>query len=151
MISFYLKYAGGNIFINAIASCVSETIGTFAVGIVQRYLGTKHSFFVCFGMAFLISFPLLFLHYEIATAICVFGAKFFVEAAFMLAYYVNSEIFPPLFVPFSFSVCIFCAKAFTIAAPQIAEIKPRQIPVIIFLVMSGVATLAALILRKRKE
>ena len=36
----------------------------------------------------------------------------------------------------------------TIAAPQIAEVKPRQVPVIIFMVFSGVSTLAALFLRK---
>ena len=36
----------------------------------------------------------------------------------------------------------------TIAAPQIAEVKPRQVPVIIFMAFSGISTVAALFLRK---
>jgi len=69
----------------------------------------------------------------------------------LIVYYVNSEIFPPLFVPFSFSVCGLVSRAATVAAPQVAEIKPRQVPVIVFLVLSGVAMLSALLLRKSKK
>ena len=36
MISFYLKYVGGNIFINTLSSTVSECIGNFAAGGIQR-------------------------------------------------------------------------------------------------------------------
>ena len=36
MISFYLKYVGGNIFINTLSSTISECIGNFAAGGIQR-------------------------------------------------------------------------------------------------------------------
>ena len=57
----------------------------------------------------------------------------------MLAFNVNTEIFPPLFVPFAFSVTTFVSKAATIGAPQVAELTPRQIPIIVLIALSGVA------------
>jgi Na+/melibiose symporter-like transporter len=148
MISFYMKYVGGNIFINTILSTISESISNFAINPVQKYMGTKISFIICFALAFALAIPLLFVSNSALIACWVFSAKFFVEAAFMLAYYVNSEVFPPLFVPFSFSVWGLVSRIVTIAAPQIAEVKPRQIPIIIFVVLSGAATAGALMLRK---
>lgn len=148
MIGFYMKYVGGNIFINTIASTVSECIGNFAAALLQKYIGTRRSFVVCFGLALAFAAPLIFTNNTILIAVCVFSSKFFVEAAFMLAYFVNSEVFPPLFVPFSFSVCNLFSRIITIAAPQIAEIKPTNVPVMIFCAMSFVATAGALILRK---
>ena len=79
------------------------------------------------------------------------SSKFFVEASFCLVFYVNPEVFPPLFVPFSFSICGFAARVVTIAAPQVAEIKPKQIPIIIFLVLASISTASAIFLRKSKE
>lgn len=43
MIAFYLKYIGGNIFINTIASSISDTIGNVLASVVQKKLGTKRS------------------------------------------------------------------------------------------------------------
>ena len=60
MISFYMKYVGGNIFINTILSTISESISNFAISPVQRYMGTKISFIICFALAFALSIPLLF-------------------------------------------------------------------------------------------
>ena len=150
MISFYLKYVGGNIFINTLSSTVSEWIGNFAAGGIQRWLGTKKGFIIWFAASVVFALPLLFTENEYLIMVSVFSSKFFVEGAFWLAYYVNPEVFPPLFVPFSFSVWGLLARIVTIAAPQIAEVKPRQVPVIIFMVFSGVSTLAALFLRKSK-
>lgn len=132
MVSFYLKYAGGNIFINSILSVVSESISNFVAGAVQKVFGTKWSMLVCFIFALIFAVPLLFVTTPIIIAICVFSSKFFVEGSFMLIYYVNSEVFPPLFVPFAFSISGFGSRVVTIAAPQVAEIRPRQVPIIIF-------------------
>ena len=41
MISFYLKYVGGNIFINTTSSIIAEAIGNFIGGFVWKILGTK--------------------------------------------------------------------------------------------------------------
>ena len=34
------------------------------------------------------------------------------------------------------------------AAPQVAEIKPRQVPLVVFLIVSGVASVSAMLLTK---
>ena len=60
MISFYLKYVGGNIFINTASSTCSEVVGNFAAGFMQRYIGTKKSFVTCFGLSVVFTIPLLF-------------------------------------------------------------------------------------------
>lgn len=148
MIAFYLKYAGGNIFLNTILSCISESSSNFAVSPVQKATSTKISFMLCYGFAFLLALPLLFVSNEGVVAFSVFSSKFFVEGAFMLAFHVNAEIFPPLFVPFSFSACGLVSRIFTVGAPQIAEIKPRQVPIIIFCILSCVAAFSAMMLRK---
>lgn len=46
MISFYMKYVGGNIFINTALSTISEGIGNFAAGGLQKSFGTKRSFVI---------------------------------------------------------------------------------------------------------
>lgn len=44
MVGFYLKYVGGDIFINSLSASYSESVGNFTAGFVQRYVGTKRSF-----------------------------------------------------------------------------------------------------------
>mmetsp|Transcript_20357 Transcript_20357/g.18025 ORF Transcript_20357/g.18025 Transcript_20357/m.18025 type:complete len:121 (+) Transcript_20357:924-1286(+) len=53
MIGFYMKYVGGNIFINIMAATASHTAGNFAAGFIQKYFGTKYAFIICFLSAFI--------------------------------------------------------------------------------------------------
>ena len=73
----------------------------------------------------------------------MFVARLFSEASLSLAYYVGPEFFEPLFVPFSFSMCNFSARFITIAAPQVAEIKPRQVSIIVFVCLCVIGSIAA--------
>ena len=77
-------------------------------------------------------------------------AKFFLEGSFLLVYNINPESFPPLFVPFSLSACSLVARSVSIAAPQVAEVKPKQTPMIIFMVVSALSIVVILFLRKNK-
>ena len=149
MIGFYMKYVGGNIFLNVILSTISENVGNFAALIIQKKFGTRRSFMVSFFGSMVFALPLLFFTQEWLIALCVFTSKFWVESAFMLAFYVNSEVFPPLFVPFSFSMCALFAKTITILAPQVAEL-PKPIPIIVFCILGGLSTFATMFLRKPK-
>lgn len=49
MVNFFMKYVGGNIFINTLLSSISESIGNFAVSPIHKYSNTKVSFMVMFG------------------------------------------------------------------------------------------------------
>jgi len=151
MISFYLKYVEGNIYVNTLAGSLSEIAGNFGSGFIQMWIGSKYSLIVCFGFSLISAVPLLFVTNSIVIAICVFSGKFFIEGGFNIAYFVNPEIFHPLFVSFSFGLCNFVARIFTIFAPQVAEIQPRQTPIIILLVFTFVAGFFTLFLRAKKE
>ena len=82
--------------------------------------------------------------------IWILASKFWIEAAFMLAFYVNSETFQPLLVSFTFSMWTFIAKSFAILSPQVAEMK-RPIPLIVYCTFSGMSALLALMLRLPKK
>ena len=60
------------------------------------------------------------------------------------------EFFEPLFVPFSFSISCFSARFITIVAPQVAEMKPRQVSIIVFIILCGIGSISALFLSKKK-
>jgi len=77
----------------------------------------------------------------------VFASRFGIAASFTLVYYVNQEVFPALFVPFSFTICNFLARLLGIAAPQIAEV-PKPFPILSFIAVSGVAIISIIFLRK---
>ena len=146
-----MKYIGGNIFINFLAATISECAGNFGAGFLQKFFGTKKAFIICYLTALFIFMPLLFSKSTIVVVIVVFICKFFVEGAFLIAYNVNYEVFPSLFVPFSFSVSGFLTYVVTIVSPQIAEIKQRQIPIFIFIIFSGIASTSALFLTHPKK
>ncbi|CAI2363436.1 unnamed protein product [Moneuplotes crassus] len=150
MVGFYIKYVGDNIYINILASTSSEIAGNFAFAFIQKCIGSKKSLIVCFMLSLASAIPLLFVNNSIVIAICVFSGKFFIEGGFTVAYFVNPEIFHPLFVPFSFGLCNFVARIFTIFAPQVAEIKPRQTPVIVLMVLAFLATFLTTFMRKKK-
>lgn len=91
--------------------------------------------------------PLLFLSDGIVIAVCVFVGKFFISGAFAIAYYIGPEIFPALFVPLSFSISNFISRIFTISAPQVAEIRPRQTPIIFLIVLTLIAGFFAFLIK----
>ena len=82
MISFYLKYTGGNIYMNTTSSAVSGFVSNFVAGGIQQHFGTKNALIFCFAISTIFAFPLLFELEEIQIAICVFISRFFNEGAF---------------------------------------------------------------------
>ena len=136
MINFYLKYVGGNIFINVILSTISENIAYNVGSCMQSKFGTRKSFIILFIISIVFSLPLIFWDDVVwVIMVSVFCSRFGIAASFTLIYYVNQEVFPALFVPFSFTVCNFFARMIAIVAPQIAEI-PKPFPVLSFVIIS---------------
>ena len=76
MVGFYMKYIGGNIFLNVMLSTCSENLGNFAALIIQKKLGTRKSFMVSFFGSMLFALPLIFFTQEWIIALCVFSSKF---------------------------------------------------------------------------
>ena len=151
LVSFYLKYAGGNIFINNLAIVVSEVLGNFSGGYIQSSLGTKKAYICLFSCALVLSIPLLYTQNALLIVFSVFCCKFSTEGAFLVAYNSNTELFPTLFVPFAFLSSGIISRLVTILASQVAEVKPEQVPIMIYMVCWLIAMFAALLIRKPQK
>lgn len=66
---------------------------------------------------------------------------------FNLAYLGNMLLFPTSLVASSYGICNLFARAGTIFAPFIAELKPESIAQFIFLIIIGLSLLAAQLIR----
>jgi hypothetical protein len=131
LIGFHLKYIKGNLFFLSIIQTVSDVSATLCSGIMQKLLTTKRTFLISYLMALLFALPLLMrIENNWLIPICIFGSKFGLGVGFNMVYFVNSEIFPTLFVSFAFTIGNIFSRSATILAPEIAELeepKPMQI------------------------
>lgn len=76
MLGFYIKYVGGNIYINTILIAVAEVVSYLIAGYVHHILGTRWSIFVCTVFGLIFGIPLLFNLPVWAITITVFIARF---------------------------------------------------------------------------
>ena len=148
MIGFYMKYIGGNIYLNIIISTLADTIGSVWISFIQKLFGTKQSLMMWYMFACLFIAPLIFKLETIQIAVSVFLAKFFIWGTFMLSYFSAPEMFDPLFVAFAFSLCNIGSRVMSVMAPQIVEIRPRQVPIFVFLFFAGIAFISLIFLKK---
>lgn len=150
MISIYMKYVGGNIFVNVLLSAISEVIAAFSCGYTQQYLGTKYTLLLVFSMSVVCSAPLLWTENMYVIAICVFTGKFFLAGGFIITYYISSDSFPTMFIPFAMSSSNFIGRILTMFAPLVAEVRPRGIPILVLIAISTVAIFSSFTLRSVK-
>lgn len=114
----------GNIFINGIASGLSEIIA-YAIGggYVFKQYGIKWAFCVSF-MISLIGMGSLLIYQgknQYLFGLFIFIGKFGFSSAFNICYLGNAVLFPGSILATSYGICNFLAKVFTIGAPFIAE------------------------------
>jgi hypothetical protein len=143
-----MKYVGGNIFINNILFMLSTNLSCIVAGSLQKMFRTKLTIVISFAMAGMFGIPLIFWpEVTWVIPIAVFGSSFGTAVAFAMVYYINSEIFPPLFVPFAFGAENLIARILTMSAPYLAEVK-KPIPMIINVVISGIAIIVTIVILK---
>ena len=146
-----MKYAGGDIYINIMLITVSELIAYNTGSIIQSKIGTKNTFFLSYISAIIFAVPLIFWDdIEWLVMMSVFLSRFGVAASFTPLYFMNQEIFPIRFVPFSLSVWNFFARTIAIVGPQIAEI-PKPFPVLSFIAVGGIAAISIVFLKTVPE
>ena len=154
MIIFLLKYIPGNIFVNSLASSLSELVATLLGGVLYKYAGIKLSFIICFAVALLGGLFLLFLGVNDVKWIPIFIAlgKGGISASFVIVYVATVELFPVLFAATAMGICNFFARFLTIFAPDVAEMSP-PIPMTIFSILSSIGIVLAffIVVPKKKE
>ena len=76
----------------------------------------------------------------------IFLSRFGIAMSQTLIYFVNQEVFPTMFVSFSFSVCNFVTKVAVIIAPQVAEFS-KPFPTIVYISLCIIAMILSVILK----
>lgn len=139
LLGFYMKYLGGNIFINNILAALSQVLASIISIPIHRSLGTKYSYSVFFILAFLFGLPLYVWNGNgLVVAICIFPCRFGIFSAYSMTYYLNQEIFPIRYVSIAFGISNICARVATIVAPQVAELG-EHVPIVSLLSLIAVA------------
>ena len=152
LLTFYLKYIPGNIFVNTSCSTFASLIGHAASGVVAKKFGIKIAFFVSFILASLGGLLLIFLYNADGLVIGVFVlfAKFGCSFAFNLVYFATPQMFPTAHCGKAFGICNVIARFSTIFSPLIAEL-PDPVPMAFFSAMTIVSAFLPIFLRKVKK
>lgn len=149
IMTFYLKYIPGSVYLNTSLSCIAEIIAYLCSGLVMGFFGVKLSFIISFILAaaggiFLVIF---FSADGALIAVFVLFAKFGISFAFNIAYLATPQMFPTELTSTAFGICNIFARFSTVLSPLIAEL-PDPAPMSIFSISCIAAAFLPLCLRK---
>lgn len=135
LIGFHMKYIKGNLYFLAIVSCISDWVATFISSFIQKLFGTQKTIFYSFIMTIVCAWPLIILpDVKWLIPFWMFLCKFGISVAFSMMYYINTEIFPTLFVSLAFTLGNMFSRGATVLAPEVAELDP-PLPMEIFVLL----------------
>jgi len=139
LITFYMKYVPGNIYVNTTASALSENLAYVVSGILLNKIGIK----LCYVCPLIIAIVGGFLLTSIPAtgwteASFVLIAKFGISWSFNNCYLSTPLLFPAHLRVRVFGICHLLASFVTVLSPLLAEIEPPT-PMIVFTITSGIA------------
>ena len=149
LLTFYLKYIPGSIYVNACLACVADIVGHMISGYIAKVFGVKPAFLIAYIMGTIggIMLVIFFNAEEVLIAVFVLFARCGVAFAFNMVYYATPQMFPTEICSTAFGICNVFARFLTILSPLIAEL-PDPVPMTIFTVVCIVSALLPAFLRK---
>ena len=152
IITFYLKYIPGNIYVNTSLACIAEVIAYLCSGFVMNIFGVKLSFIISYVLAATggILLVIFFNAEGILIAVFVLFAKFGISFAFNLTYLATPQMFPTALCTTAFGICNIFARFSTVLSPLIAEL-PDPAPMSIFSIVCIASAFLPLFLRSIKK
>lgn len=152
IMTFYLKYIPGSVYVNTSLSCCAEIIAYICSGLVMDFFGVKLSFMISFTLAALggILLTIFFSAEGALIAVFVLFAKFGISFAFNIAYLATPQMFPTALCSTAFGICNIFARFSTVLSPLIAEL-PDPVPMSIFSITCIGSALLPLLLRPVKK
>ena len=128
MMGYYLKYIGGNIFLNWTIKGVSQGIAVIFGSTAEKLFNAWIAFSLSFFVACLAGIPFFFMDpqnpsnkYYVMTSVAF--QSFGVISAMTLIYMIHPILFPSLFVGTSMASSNIFARVLSILSSQIAEFK----------------------------
>ena len=152
IITFYLKYIPGNVYVNTSLSCIAEVFAYIGSGLLMNIFGVKLSYICAFILAAVGGILLvIFFNAEGALiAVFILFAKFGISFTFNLSYLAPPQMFPTALCTTAFGICNIFARISTILSPLIAEL-PDPVPMSIFSVICIATAFLPLFLRQVKK
>lgn len=138
LIGFYMKYVGGNIFVNKMSRAFASMVARVAGTLIERFFGLKWAWKISLLIVLIAPIPLFFIKTDeeestttdaIYIMICVFVTSFGISCAFVQAYSTGAKIFPALFLGTALAVSNIFSRVATTLSPMIAEID-KPVPLI---------------------
>jgi len=146
LISYYLIYIPGNIYVNTSIATISELLAQAISGIVYVYVGEKWSFILSFALSALGGVLIGFIPAgEYLVAFFVFVAVFGISFSYNLVYLVTPYLFPTERSSTAFGVCNASAMIFSILSGP-AAVLPGVWPMVFYSATSIFAILGTLFL-----
>lgn len=146
LITFYMKYVPGSIYVNTTASALSENLSYVVSGLLLNVIGIKLCY-VCaliiasVGGFLLAAMPATGLVEASFVLICKFGISW----SFNNCYLSTPLLFPAHLRVRVFGICHLLASFVTVLAPLLAEVQPPT-PMIVFTITSvGILVISMLI------
>ena len=152
LITFFLKYIPGNIYLNTSLACIAELVAYAISGAIMKVFGTKLSFMIAFILAGRggILLNLFFNSSGGVIATFVLFTKFGVSFAFNISYLATPQMFPTALCATAFGVCNLFARFSTVLSPLVSEL-PYPLPMLVLSIMCFASAVLALFLRTKKE
>jgi len=151
ILSFYLKYIPGDIFINTIIVSVADLISSLVTGLMAQWIGAQRTMTLSFLLSTVGGFLLIFAgDNELWIMIFMLFTRFGINICFTLCYIINAEYFPAIVCSSIFGICNIFSRISTILSPLIAEIK-APVPMIIYIFICMLSTVSSLFLTKNEE
>ena len=150
LMTFFLKYIPGNLYINTVIANASEVLAYAASGYLMNIMGIKISYLTGFTVATAGGLLLIFL-FGVTSVMPVFVllAKFGVSFAFNISYLGTPQLFPVVLTGTAFGICNVFARFSAVMSAPVAEI-PDPVPMVIFTFLSVVPGVLSLLLRVNK-
>ena len=147
MITFFLKYIPGNIYVNTSIASMAELCAYIVSGYLMSWMGVKISYIVAFVVASTGGLLMLFF-FKMTSLMSVFTllSKFGVSFAFNISYLGTPQLFPVSLTSTAFGICNVFARCFSTLSSVIAEF-PDPAPMVIFSICCIVPLVLAFFLK----
>jgi hypothetical protein len=148
---FLIKYLPAPIYVVSLVSGLS-TFGYLLQDPITKRFNLMKTQQLSYGIvALLLAFLLIFggALSMYLYAIFILILKFFVCLGFGTIYVVHLDLFDSTFLGTSYGICNVASRLAVIAAPMVAEVADRRVPLIVLMVMNGAALGVTYLLKKK--
>lgn len=150
LISYDVKNLGGDVFLNLSLVAIASVAGKLVTLFGRRFVSTQIAMMGWFLTCLVFGLGLVFFTTGWLVSLSIVFVLMGVGGGFTLSYFLNNEIFNPLFIGFAFSVTQFGSRGITILSYLMADLH-EPIPMVLLWVTTGIALVALVFLRKPKE